>query len=120
MLLFVSSSSSRADTPVSEWDVDRQRRELRDPAITDGIGQFGAIQAVALSVGVEVIPVNVRDAGDIERSVTAFARSSNGGLIVTGSALAQVHGDLIITLVARHKLPAVYFERYFIPRGGLL
>jgi putative tryptophan/tyrosine transport system substrate-binding protein len=93
---------------------------IRDPAITAGIGQFGAIQAVAPSVGVEVTPVNVRDAGDIERAVTAFARSSNGGLIVTGSALAQVHGDLIITLAARHKLPAVYFERFFITRGGLI
>jgi putative ABC transport system substrate-binding protein len=69
---------------------------------------------------VEVTPVNVRDAGDIERAVTAFARSSNGGLIVTGSALAQVHGDLIITLAARHKLPAVYFERFFITGGGLI
>jgi putative tryptophan/tyrosine transport system substrate-binding protein len=93
---------------------------IRDPAITAGIGQFGAIQAVAPSVGVEVTPVNVRDAGDIERAVTAFARSSNGGLIVTGSALAQVHGDLIITLAARHKLPAVYFERFFITGGGLI
>jgi ABC-type uncharacterized transport system substrate-binding protein len=92
---------------------------IRDPAITAGIGQFGA-QAVAPSVGVEVTPVNVRDAGDIERAVTAFARSSNGGLIVTGSALAQVHGDLIITLAARHKLPAVYFERFFITGGGLI
>jgi putative ABC transport system substrate-binding protein len=93
---------------------------IRDPTITAGIGQFGAIQAVAPSIGVEVTPVNVRDAGDIERAVTAFARSSNGGLIVTGSALAQVHGDLIITLAARHKLPAVYFERFFITGGGLI
>ena len=80
---------------------------IRDPAITGGIGQFGAIQAVAPSLGVEVSPVNVRDAGEIERAVTAFARSANGGLIVTGSALAVVHRDLIITLAARHKLPAV-------------
>jgi putative ABC transport system substrate-binding protein len=93
---------------------------IRDPAITAGIGQFGAIQAVAPSVGVDVTPVNVRDARDIERAVTAFAGSSNGGLIVTGSALAQVHADLIITLAGRHKLPAVYFERFFIPRGGLI
>jgi putative tryptophan/tyrosine transport system substrate-binding protein len=93
---------------------------IRDPTITAGIGQFGAIQAVAPSIGVEVTPVNVRDAGDIEGAVTAFARSSNGGLIVTGSALAQVHGDLIITLAARHKLPAVYFERFFITGGGLI
>jgi putative tryptophan/tyrosine transport system substrate-binding protein len=86
---------------------------IRDPAITGGIGQFGAIQAVAPSLGVEVSPVNVRDAGEIERAVTAFARSANGGLIVTGSALAVVHRDLIITLAARHKLPAVYFRPLF-------
>ena len=83
---------------------------LRDPAIAAGIGQFGAIQAVAPSLGVEVSPVNVRDAGEIERAVTAFARAPNGGLIVTGSALAAIHRDLIITLAARHKLPAVYFR----------
>ena len=81
---------------------------LRDPAIASGIGQFGAIQAVAPSLGVEVSPVNVRDAAEIERAIAAFARSSNGGLIVTASALAAVHRDLIITLAARHKLPAVY------------
>ncbi len=85
---------------------------LRDPTITSGIGQFGAIQAVAPSLGVEVSPVNVRDAGEIERAVTAFARSANGGLIVTASALAMRHRDLIIALAARHKLPAVYSERY--------
>ena len=84
---------------------------LRDPAISAGLGQFGAIQSVAPSLGVEVSPVNVRDAGEIERAVAAFARSSNGGLIVTGSALAALHRDLIIALAARHKLPAVYFER---------
>ena len=83
---------------------------LRDPAITAGIGQFGAIQSVAPSLGVEVSPVNVRDAGEIERAVAAFARSPNGGLIVTASALAVVHRDLIVTLAARHKLPAVYFD----------
>ena len=82
---------------------------IRDPAIAAGIGQFGAIQAVAPSLGVEVSPVNVRDAGEIERAVTAFAHAANGGLIVTGSALAIVHRDLIVTLAARHKLPAVYF-----------
>jgi ABC-type uncharacterized transport system substrate-binding protein len=69
---------------------------------------------------VEVSPVNVRDAGEIERAVTAFAHSSNGGLIVTGSALAQVHRDLIVRLAARHKLPAVYFERFFVTGGGLV
>ena len=81
---------------------------LRDPAIPAGIGQFGAIQAVAPSLGVEVSPIDVRDAGEIERAVTAFARGPNGGLIVTASALANVHRELIITLAARHRLPAVY------------
>ena len=84
---------------------------LRDPAITAGIGQFGAIQSVAPSLGVEVSPVNVRDAGEIERAIAAFARGSNGGLIVTASGLAIVHRDLIVTLAARHKLPAVYYSR---------
>ena len=93
---------------------------LRDPAITAGIGQWGAIQSAAPSLGLEVSPVNVRDAGDIERAIMSFARSSNGSLIVTGSALAAVHRDLIITLAARHKLPAVYFQRQFVTEGGLI
>ena len=93
---------------------------LRDPAITSGIGQFAVIQSVAPSVGIEVSPVNVRDASEIERAVTAFARSPNGGLIVTASALAGIHRDLIITLVARHKLPAVYSDRTFVTGGGLI
>ena len=85
---------------------------LRDATIPAGTGQFGAIQAVAPSIGVEVSPVNIRDAGEIERAVAAFARSANGGLIVTGGALAQLHRNLIIALAARHKLPTVYYERY--------
>jgi ABC-type uncharacterized transport system substrate-binding protein len=93
---------------------------LRDAAIPAGTGQFGAIQSVAPSVGVEVSPVNIRDAGEIERAVAAFARSANGGMIVTGSALAQLHRNLIITLAARHKLPAVYLERFFVTGGGLI
>ena len=93
---------------------------LRDPAIAAGIGQFGAIQAVAPSLGVELSPVDVRDAGEIERAVTAFARSPNGGLIVTASALAAVHRELIVTLAARHKLPAVYSDRFFVTAGGLI
>ena len=93
---------------------------LRDPAIATGLSQFGAIQAVAPSVGVELSPVGVRDANEIERGITAFARALNGGLIVTGSPLATVHRDLIITLAARHKLPAVYFERHFVAAGGLI
>jgi putative tryptophan/tyrosine transport system substrate-binding protein len=92
---------------------------LRDAAPA-GTGQFGAIQSVAPSVGMEVSPVNIRDAGEIERAVADFARSPNGGVIVTGSALAQLHRNLIITLAARHKLPAVYFERFFVTVGGLI
>src|SRR5262249_38304554 len=79
---------------------------IRDPALTAGGGQLGVIQAVSLSVGVEVSPVNVREADEIERAVTAFARQPNGGLIVTASTLAGVHRDLLIALAARHKLPA--------------
>jgi ABC-type uncharacterized transport system substrate-binding protein len=93
---------------------------LRDPAIAVGAGQFGAIQTVAPSFGVEVRPVNVRDASEIERAVMAFSHSSNGGLIVTGSPLAALHRDLIITLAAHHKLPVVYFERNFVTAGGLV
>jgi putative tryptophan/tyrosine transport system substrate-binding protein len=93
---------------------------LRDAAMGAGPGQFGVIQALAPSLGLEVAPVNVRDAGEIERTVAAFARSSNCGLIVTGSALTAVHRDLIVTLAARHKLPAVYFERPFVTGGGLV
>jgi putative ABC transport system substrate-binding protein len=74
---------------------------IRDAAITAGIGQWSAIQAVATSLGVEVSPVNVRDEGKIDRTIVAFARGANGGLIVTGSALAQVHRKLIVTLAAR-------------------
>ena len=87
---------------------------------TAGIGQFAAIQAVAPSFGVELSPIDVRDAGEIERAVTAFARGSNGGLIVTASALAAVHRELIIALAARHKLPAVYLHRFFVTSGGLI
>jgi putative tryptophan/tyrosine transport system substrate-binding protein len=93
---------------------------LRDPTIPQGIGQLGTIQAVAPSFGVEPRPIDVRDAPEIERAVTAFARSANGGLIVTGSALTAVHRDLIITLAARHKLPAVYWDRFFVTGGGLI
>ena len=93
---------------------------LRDPAITSGIGQWGAISSAAPSLGVEVSPVNVRDAPEIERGVAAFARSGNGGLIVTGSPLSLIHRDLIITLAARHKLPTVYFLRPFVADGGLI
>jgi ABC-type uncharacterized transport system substrate-binding protein len=93
---------------------------LRDPAVASGIGQFGAVQIVAPSIGIEVSPVSVRDPAEIERAVTAFARSSNAGLIVTGSALGIVHRNLIITLAARHKLPAVYSSRFYVTAGGLI
>ena len=93
---------------------------LRDPAIPTGPAQFAAIQTAAPSLRVEVSPVNMRDAPEIERAVAAFARSPNGGLIVTGSGLAIAHRDLIVTLAARHKLPAVYFERLFVAAGGLI
>ena len=93
---------------------------LRDPAITAGIGQFAVIQSVAPSVGVDVSPVNLSNAAEIERSVAAFARSADGGLILTASALSAVHRDLIIALAARYKLPAVYQERTYAAGGGLV
>jgi putative tryptophan/tyrosine transport system substrate-binding protein len=93
---------------------------VRDPAITAGIGLWGAIQSVAPSFGVELRPIDVRDPGEIERTVARFAGGPNGGLILTGSALAVVHRDLITALAARHRLPAVYYERYFAAAGGLI
>jgi putative ABC transport system substrate-binding protein len=97
-----------------------QAAVLRDPSVTSGIGQFSVIQSVAPSVGVEVSPINLRDdAGEVERAVTAFARAANGGLIIAAGT-ASVPRDLIITLAARHKLPAVYFDRAFVTDGGLI
>jgi putative tryptophan/tyrosine transport system substrate-binding protein len=93
---------------------------LRDPTLTSGTAQFAVIQAVAPSLGVEVSPVNLRDAGEIERGVAAVARSANCGLIVPASGWAFGHRDLIITLAARHKLPAVYFDRFLVAAGGLV
>jgi ABC-type uncharacterized transport system substrate-binding protein len=93
---------------------------LRDPALAVGIGQFAVIQSVAPSVGVDVSPVNLGDAAEVERNIAAFARSANGGLILTTSALSPVHRDLIIALAARYKLPAVYHERYYVAGGGLI
>jgi putative ABC transport system substrate-binding protein len=93
---------------------------VRDLAIAAGIGQFAVIQYVAPSVGLEVSTVNVSDKAEIERGITAFAGQPNGGLIVTASALAAVHRDLIISLAARHKLPAVYFQTSFVGGGGLI
>jgi putative ABC transport system substrate-binding protein len=93
---------------------------LRDPGVASGIGQFAAVQAVAPTFGVELSPVDARDAPEIERTVTAFARSSNGSLIVTSSPVATRHRDLIITLAARLRLPAVYASRFFVTGGGLI
>ena len=94
---------------------------FRDPTLPSGTGQFGAIQALAPSLGVEVSPLNgQRDASEIERVFAAFARGANGGLIVTGSGMSILHHDLIISLAARHKLPAVYYERFFVAAGGLI
>jgi ABC-type uncharacterized transport system substrate-binding protein len=93
---------------------------LRDPANALGIGQFAAIQSVAPSFGVELSPIDVRDAGEIERDITAFARSSNGGLIVPAGPLAALHRELIITLAARHRLLTVYPTRFFATGGGLI
>ena len=93
---------------------------LRDPAITSGIGQFAVIQAVAPTLGIDVSPINVREASEIENAVAGYAGSSNAGLIVTASALAVTHRELIITLAAKHKLPAIYFQHQFATEGGLI
>jgi putative ABC transport system substrate-binding protein len=92
---------------------------LRDPAQAGGGTQFAVIQALAPSLRVEVSPVNLRDAGEIERAVTAFAHSPNGGLIATATAQALAHRDLIIKLAAQHRLPAFYYDRAFVAAGGL-
>ena len=93
---------------------------LREAAIAAGPAQFGAIQAVAPSFGVELRPADTRDASEIERAITAFARDPNGGLIVTGSAAASDHRKLIIALAARYRLPAIYYTSYFVTGGGLI
>jgi putative tryptophan/tyrosine transport system substrate-binding protein len=93
---------------------------LRDPAIAAGTGQFAVIQSVAPSIGVDVSAVNMRDAGQIEQDIARFASFPNGGLILTGSSLAVVHQNLIVALAAKHKLPAVYYRRYFVTNGGLI
>ena len=93
---------------------------IRNADESAGIAQFAGIQGVAPTLGVELIPIGLRDVGEIERAVTTFARSPNGGLIVTGSAPAAIHRDLIVTLAARHKLPTVYYGRFFGTAGGLI
>jgi putative tryptophan/tyrosine transport system substrate-binding protein len=93
---------------------------LRDPATAAGMGQFGAIQSVAPSFGMELRPVNARDPAEIERAITNFAAESNGGLIVTANPLAALHRGLITALAARHRLPAVYSNRSFVAASGLV
>jgi putative ABC transport system substrate-binding protein len=93
---------------------------LRDPAIASGVGQFAVIQSVASPLGVELTPVQVRDADEIERGVTSFALGPNDGMIVTASALAVVHRDLIIALATRHKMPAIFPFRFHATGGGLM
>jgi putative ABC transport system substrate-binding protein len=92
---------------------------IRD-ASASGVGQFAGIQTAAPTLRMDVSPIGVGDAAEIERGITAFARFPHGGLIVTGSALSAVHHDLIVSLAARHKLPAVYFNRFFVRNGGLV
>jgi putative ABC transport system substrate-binding protein len=93
---------------------------LREPGLTAAVAQFAAIQSMAPSLRVELVPLNVRDAGDIERTVAAFARSPTDGLIVTAGPLAALHRKSIVTVAARYKLPAVYFARYIVADGGLM
>ncbi len=93
---------------------------LRDPVITAGIGYLAAIHALAPSIGVQVTPIDVRDTSDLARAVAAFARTPNGGLIVTADPAAIAHREAIITLAARHRLPAVYPYRHFVADGGLM
>ena len=93
---------------------------LRDPAIATGIAHFSVIQAMAPSLGVEVSPFNLRDAAEIERTLTAFAQTPGGGAIMTPSGSASVHRDLILKVVARHRLPMIWFERNFVSAGGLI
>jgi putative tryptophan/tyrosine transport system substrate-binding protein len=94
---------------------------IRDPSVPAGAGGLAAIQTVAPSLGVELTPVGVRDPGEIERAITAFARGSNGGLILVGpSSSVQRHRDLIIALAARHRLPSIYSSRFWVSNGGLI
>jgi putative tryptophan/tyrosine transport system substrate-binding protein len=93
---------------------------LRDPAITAGIGQWATIQSVSSSLGIEVSPISLVDPDEMESALTSFAGSPHGGLIATGSALTVVHRDLIIALAARYRLPAVYYDRYYVAAGGLI
>jgi putative tryptophan/tyrosine transport system substrate-binding protein len=93
---------------------------LRDPTLPFTSGELGAMQGVAPSLRVDVSAVNVRDAGEMERGIVTFARQPNGGLVTLGSPVTLAHRDLIVTLAARHRLPAIYTTRYFVTSGGLM
>jgi putative ABC transport system substrate-binding protein len=93
---------------------------LRDPAVTAGVGQFAVIQAMAPAIGIDVQPLNLRDAAEIERGVTAFAREANGGLVATASPWTTTHRELIARLAARNRLPSVGPIRSFVESGGLV
>jgi putative ABC transport system substrate-binding protein len=93
---------------------------LRDPGVAAGIGQFAVIQSVAPSVGIDVSPIDLREPAEIESAIADFARSSNGGMIVTANVIALVHSNLIIAAAARYKLPTVYVQRPFVASGGLM
>ena len=93
---------------------------VRDAGTPTGVAQFGVIQAMASALKVEITQVDLRDAGETERAITAFAGSSNGGLIIAASGLAFIHRDLIIKLAAKRQLPAIYFDRSFVAAGGLV
>jgi len=94
---------------------------IRDPSVPAGSGGFAAIQTVAPSLGVELTPIGVRDASEIEHGITDFARFPNGGLIMVGpGSSVRLHRDLIIRLAAQHRLPAVYSSRSYVPNGGLI
>ena len=114
---------SNTASPRNGWNCSLAPRvtrvaAIRDPTIAAGTGFFGAIQSVAPSIGVELTPLGLSEPAEIEQAIAAFARSANSGLIVTGSPLAMLHRNLIITLAARYKLPAAYFERGFAPRAA--
>jgi putative tryptophan/tyrosine transport system substrate-binding protein len=120
-LLFEYSLSSKWPELLKEIAPGVTRAAVvRDAAIPFGIGQFAVIQSVAPSLGLEVSPINLRDTAQTERAVASFARSSTDGMIVTASALSTIQSDLIVSLAARHRLPTVYFQRFFVPAGGLI
>jgi putative ABC transport system substrate-binding protein len=98
----------------------RRAAVIRDPTIPASIGQLGAVQSAAPSFGVEVMPIDVRDAGELERALVLFARTANGGLIVLSNRLAALHRNLIAELAVQHRLPAVYSSRYYVASGGLM